>query len=134
MLVSPKEEKIFRWVESDECLGSKVISKEASVLDQSKYQFCQTITRYQVQNNLTERKIANLLGLVKLSTAKLLRGYVENFALDSLISYVEKLNIPCQVKITSEDSFASRKTANGRTLIFPFLNPPCKRKLSNWIP
>lgn len=59
--------------------------------------------------------MANLLGLDKLSTAKLLRGYVENFALDSLISYVEKLNIPCQVKITSEETFIPvRKTANGR--------------------
>ena len=112
MLVDPKEEKIFRWIESDECLGSKVISKEASVLDQSKYQFCQTITRYQIKNNLTEKKIANLLGLDKLSTAKLLRGYVENFALDSLISYVEKLNIPCQVKITSEEPFVRK--SNGR--------------------
>lgn len=114
VLVSPREEEIFRWVESDECLGSKVISEDASVLDQVKYQFSQTITRYHIQNNLNETKMANLLGLDKLSTAKLLRGYVENFALDSLISYVEKLNIPCQVKITSEDSFASRKTANGR--------------------
>jgi len=112
MLVNPKEEEIFRWIESDECLGSKVISKEASVLEQVKYQFCQAVARYQVQNNLTERKIANLLGLDKSSMAKLLRGYVENFALDSLISYVEKLNIPCQVKITSEESFTRK--SNGR--------------------
>jgi predicted XRE-type DNA-binding protein len=96
-------------------LGSKVIGEDATVLDKTKYQFSQAITRYFVRNNLTERKMANLLGLDKSSTTKLLRGFVENFALDSLISYVEKLNIPCQVKITSEESYIpTRRSSNGR--------------------
>ena len=51
----------------------------------------------------------------ELTANKLLHYYTENFALDSLISYVEKLNIPCQVKITSaENCIPPRKTANGR--------------------
>lgn len=33
ILVDPKGEKIFRYVESDECLGSKTISKDASTLE-----------------------------------------------------------------------------------------------------
>jgi hypothetical protein len=46
---------------------------------------------------------------------KLLHYHIENFALDSLISYVEKLNIPCQVKITPEElPISSRKSTNGR--------------------
>ncbi|CAG8768944.1 11211_t:CDS:2, partial [Dentiscutata erythropus] len=32
----------------------------------------------------------------ELTANKLLHYHIENFALDSLISYVEKLNIPCQ--------------------------------------
>jgi len=115
MEVDPKEEEIFRYVESDECLGSKVIGESASILEKTKYQLCQTVTRYQIQNNFSEKKMASLLSLDKLSTAKLLRGYIEAFALDSLISYVEKLNIPCQVKITPEiPSPLLRKTSNGR--------------------
>ena len=31
MLIDSKEEKIFRWLESDECLGSKVIGKEVTL-------------------------------------------------------------------------------------------------------
>jgi len=115
MLVDPKEEELFGWLESDKCLGSKVINKDASILEKTKYQLCQTVTRYQIQNNFSEKKMANILKLDKLSTAKLLRGYTENFALDSLISYVEKLNIPCQVKITPENSSSlTHKSANGR--------------------
>ncbi|CAG8526111.1 2818_t:CDS:2 [Gigaspora margarita] len=55
------------------------------------------------RNNLSEEVIAERLDLDKFTTAKLLRGYVESFALDSLISYVEKLHLPLQVKITSEE-------------------------------
>jgi predicted XRE-type DNA-binding protein len=75
-------------------------SESASISEKTKYQFSQVITRYQVKNNLEEREIANKLGLDKNTTAKLLRGYVENFALDSLISYVEKLHLPLQVKVS----------------------------------
>jgi hypothetical protein len=49
----------------------------------------------------------------ELTADKLLHYYIEIFALDSLISYVEKLNIPCQVKITSEETFTRK--SNGRT-------------------
>jgi predicted XRE-type DNA-binding protein len=67
-------------------------SQNASVSEKTKYQFSQVITRYLVQNNLTEEKMANRLGLDKNATARLLRGYVENFSLDSLISYTEKID------------------------------------------
>ena len=38
MLVSPKEEEIFRRVESDKCLGSKALGKDATVLEKIKYE------------------------------------------------------------------------------------------------
>ena len=83
--------------------------KNASVLEKTKYQFSQVITRYQVKNNLSEERIAQQLGLDKNATAKLLRGYIENFSLDSLISYTENLHLPLQVKI-SEISDSVEKT------------------------
>jgi predicted XRE-type DNA-binding protein len=90
--INAEEEKIFQWVESDNCLGSWMPSKNASVSEKTKYQFSQAITRYLVKNNLSEAEIAEQLGLDKNTTARLLRGYTENFSLDSLISYVDKLN------------------------------------------
>jgi len=91
--VDPEEEKIFNWVNSDNCLGSWMPSESASINEKTKYQFSQVITLYQIKNNLEEREIANKLGLDKNTTARLLRGYVENFSLDSLMSYAEKLKI-----------------------------------------
>ena len=115
MLVSPQEEKIAHWVESDECLGSKVLGKNATVLEKIKYELCQSIVRYKRENQLELKKISRLLKLDELTANKLLHYYTENFALDSLVSYVEKLNIPCQVKITPEENYIPpRKSANGR--------------------
>src|SRR2546421_12412091 len=68
-------------------------SENASINEKTKYQFSQVITRYQVKNNLEEKEIGNKLGLDKNITARLLRGYVENFSLNSLMSYTEKLKI-----------------------------------------
>ncbi|CAI2187376.1 20129_t:CDS:2 [Funneliformis geosporum] len=85
----------LRILESDECLGSKILGKDATVL--------------------RENKIARVLKLDELTTNKLLHYHIESFALDSLISYVEKLNIPCQVKVIPEEPFITpRKTSNGR--------------------
>jgi predicted XRE-type DNA-binding protein len=77
-------------------------SQNASVSEKTKYQFSQAITRYLVKNNLSEGEIANRLGLDKNTTARLLRGYVENFSLDSLIAYTKKLNGHIEVKIDSK--------------------------------
>lgn len=77
-------------------------------MEKTKYQFSQVITRYQVKNNLSEEKISQQLGLDKNSTAKLLRGYIENFSLDSLIAYAENLHLPLQVKITEINSVAEK--------------------------
>jgi len=75
-------------------------SEKSSINEKTKYQFSQAITRYQIKNNLEEREIANKLGLDKNTTARLLRGYVENFSLDSLINYVEKLHLPLRIKVS----------------------------------
>jgi len=115
MLVSPKEEEVFHQVESDEYLGSKVLGKNATVLEKIKYELCQNIVRYKRKEQLELKSVARLLKLDELTANKLLHYHIENFALDSLVSYVEKLNIPCQVKITSEENYISpRKSSDGR--------------------
>ena len=108
MPVDSEEEKLFQWVESDNCLGSWMPNENASVSEKTKYQFSQVITRYLVKNNLSEAEIAQKLGLDKNTTARLLRGYIENFSLDSLISYTEKLHLPLQVKITEENKLTGK--------------------------
>ncbi|KLL04816.1 MAG: hypothetical protein MRERV_4c096 [Mycoplasmataceae bacterium RV_VA103A] len=115
MLVDPAEEKIVRWVESDACLGSRVIGPEASTLEKIKYELCQNIVRYKREKKLDLKQMSRLFKLDELTANKLLHYHIENFSLDSLISYVEKLNIACQVKITPQADFTPiRKIINHR--------------------
>src|SRR5436190_10564675 len=93
--------------------GSLVITEEASILDRTKYEFCQTIARCKREKKLELSEVADLLGLDEATVNKLLRCHIEFFALDSLISYIGKLNIPCQVKIIPETFIPTRKS-NGR--------------------
>ncbi|CAI2187592.1 6258_t:CDS:2 [Funneliformis geosporum] len=79
--------------------NSKEITKTPLDDNEEEKVFHQAITRYQIKNNLEEREIANKLGLDKNTAARLLRGYIENFSLDSLIGYVEKLRLPLQDKV-----------------------------------
>lgn len=92
MPIDPEEENIFRWIESDKCLGSWMPGENASIAEKTKYQFSQVITRHLIKNSLTEEEMANRLGLDKNNTARLLRGYVENFSLDSLKNMKAKIN------------------------------------------
>ncbi|WNE40990.1 MAG: hypothetical protein mread185_000447 [Mycoplasmataceae bacterium] len=114
MPVNPQEEKVFRYVESEECLGSKVISEDASTLEKIKYELCQNIALYKREKKIELKKLANVLKLDELATNKLLHYHIENFALDSLLSYVEKLNIPCQVKITPNFLPLNHKNSSSR--------------------
>lgn len=109
---TPEEEKLFNWLESDECLGNWTPGEDATVLEKTKYQFCQAVTKYVLENNLSEEQVAERLNLNKLSTAKLLRGWTESFALDSLISYVEKLHLPLNIKIDFAPESERKRVSN----------------------
>ena len=85
-------------------MGSLVLNKETTTLEKIKYELCQTIVRYKRIKSLALSKVANILQLDELTTNKLLHYHIEAFALDSLISYVEKLHLPLQVKITSKEN------------------------------
>ncbi|MDR1670270.1 MAG: hypothetical protein LBR43_00905 [Spiroplasmataceae bacterium] len=88
-----EEEEIFRYLESDECLGSKLLDRNATEEDKFKYNHCRSIVKYKVKNKLSLAEIANKLNLDKDLTNKLLHYHLENFSLRDIIDYAEKLKI-----------------------------------------
>src|SRR2546423_11600782 len=108
-------EKELKRVREKEGVVNIVLPKNATFLEKVKYETCQAILAYQQDKKLTYRNISQKIGISSEQTVDMLRGNIASFALDSLITYAEKLHIPCQVKIVSEASFSSRKTANSRT-------------------
>jgi hypothetical protein len=99
MPIDPEEEKIFHWVESEECLGSKLLETNATITDQVKYELCRNIVRYKVLNEISLTEITNRLELDEASANRLLHYHLENFALSDLLTYVEKLHLPLKVKV-----------------------------------
>jgi hypothetical protein len=99
MPIDPAEEKIFRWVESEECLGSELLETKTPIADQIKYELCRNIVRYKVLNEINLTEITNRLELDETATNQLLHYHLENFTLSDLLLYVEKLHLPLQVKV-----------------------------------
>ena len=103
-------EKELKRVREKEGVVNIVLPKNATFLEKVKYETCQAILAYQQDNKLTYRNISQKIGISSEQTVDMLRGNIASFALDSLITYAEKLDIPYQIKIVSEESFSSRKT------------------------
>jgi len=89
-----------------------LLPKNASFLDEMKYEICQKILAYQQDNHLTYEQIAHSLGLPLSQTIEILRGNFTTLSLDTLVNSVEVLNLPLTVKIIEDKS----KT------VIPFIN------------
>ena len=102
--VFPPQEEFERVVkraqESDERTNIG-LSPNASPMERAKYDFCQTIARYRRENNLTEKSIAQRLGITLPRLDSILYSHIDKFTLDELASYVNNLHIPFELKVVS---------------------------------
>jgi predicted XRE-type DNA-binding protein len=108
--------------------GSSFLPKNASLLEQSKYNLCQKILAHQQKKKLSTEKLANQIQLSIPETEDILHCRINKFTLDRLMDYAEKLTIPLQITETKPLSshssrkiikspriiHASRKSSNGR--------------------
>jgi len=80
-------------------VGNYVLPENASVEEKIKYEICQTILTYQQENKVSYQEIARQVNLPFTKTMSILKRRINDFTLKELVSYLEKLTIPCQVKI-----------------------------------
>ena len=74
----------------------------ASTVERAKFQTCQMILRYKVDNGLLQKDIAKKIGADESRTSEILRTRIESFTLDRLIGYAEKLYPKLSVQITAK--------------------------------
>ena len=72
--------------------------------EKMKYEICQTLTRYQRENNLTDRELSEKIGANSQYTHYILYGRIQQLDLRQLLSYLEKISCPWQVRIITEKS------------------------------
>jgi predicted XRE-type DNA-binding protein len=79
-----------------------VLPENAPLSEKFKYEICQNILAYQLENKLTYEEISHKIGLPLSQTLEMLRGNTSAFALDSLVAYTDKLHLPLQVKMVRD--------------------------------
>jgi predicted XRE-type DNA-binding protein len=79
--------------------GNLALPKNVTEADRAKYQLCQLIARYQRERGLLQKDIARRIGVDELRISDILRGKIESFTLDRLISYAEKLHPGLRVQV-----------------------------------
>jgi predicted XRE-type DNA-binding protein len=71
-------------------------------LQVAKFEICQEILGYKLDNNLTREQVADRIGISKAETEDILFCHIEEFTLDRLVDYASKLLDPIQVKVILE--------------------------------
>ncbi|CAJ0638094.1 2683_t:CDS:2 [Entrophospora sp. SA101] len=66
----------------------------ATESDKVKYHLCLNISRYQDENDLSEKELAQRLGVNKAKTEYILFRHLDKLTLEELINYLEELHLP----------------------------------------
>jgi predicted XRE-type DNA-binding protein len=104
-------ERITKHFSDPNCKEINIgLKPNASELDKTKYEICQSISRYKRVNQLTPDKLAKKIRISQAKVDDILFGRITNFSLDELISYTEKLNGHMKVKIDYDGEKASART------------------------
>ncbi len=81
--------------------GNLALFENASEVDRAKYRLCQLIAKYQRENKLLQKQVAEKLGIDEARVSEILRGKFESFTLDRLVSYAEKLHPNLRLNIVA---------------------------------
>src|SRR4051812_11541656 len=78
------------------------LPENSTLLQETKFSFCQEILGYKQDNNLTREQVAEKIGISKAEIEDILFCHIEEFTLDRLVSYASNLLEPVKVKLILE--------------------------------
>ena len=84
-------QEIFKKLSSDEVIGSSVIPKNAPESDKVKYKLCGKILEYKLVHNLTQKELAEKIGLDEPETSRVLHYKIERYSIERLLGYAMAL-------------------------------------------
>ncbi len=84
---------------SDEIQGSTVLGPNADLVDRIKEKLCSKIVEFHLKSGITQKELANKLGVDGPEMSRILHYRVERYTIDRLIGYLEILypNVDVQV-------------------------------------
>lgn len=90
----PEEKKIKEMLEklsADDVIGSTVLPKNAPEIDKIKYKLCGKILEYKLAKNLTQKELAEKIGLDEPETSRVLHYKIERYSIERLLGYAMAL-------------------------------------------
>jgi predicted XRE-type DNA-binding protein len=96
----PQDEEIIkRLADPNYQGGSWALPESPSQLEKAKYDICQAILRHQREKQLSLQEISQKMELSEAEVKEILYCHIDHFTLDRLMSYLEKLHLPLEIKI-----------------------------------
>ena len=103
-------ERITKYFSDPSCKEiNQGLMPNASELDKTKYNICQSIARYKRINNLTPAELAQKIGISQAKTDDILFGRISELSFEELASFTQKLNGHMELKINYDNEKTSQK-------------------------
>lgn len=77
--------------ELDQGPASRPLPKDASSVDRAKYRLCEKFVIYKNSHNLSQKEVAQRIGIDEALMSKILRYHFDEFTADRLINYLSKI-------------------------------------------
>lgn len=98
------DKEIVEKLSSDDYEGGNILlAPNASLEEKTKYQLGKAILSYQLDNNLTLKKVANKLKISEEKLYNICRGAVKDFSLLELLNYLENLSPNWELQINNKE-------------------------------
>lgn len=81
--------------------GSLHLSDEASPLERFRYQLCQRLLMYKIENNLSQRELADQLNVNESIVSKIFHHRIDNISTDRLISYIQTVSPEIDLRVAN---------------------------------
>jgi len=78
---------MLKKLSSDDVMGSTILPKNAPESDKIKYKLCRKILEYKLAKNLTQKELAEKIGLDESETSRVLHYKIERYSIERLLGY-----------------------------------------------
>jgi predicted XRE-type DNA-binding protein len=83
--------EIRERLSSDQVEGSKVLGPNAHLADRIKQNLCSKIVEYRIKNKITQKDLAEKLGVDEPEMSRILHYKIDRYSIDRLVGYLEVL-------------------------------------------
>jgi len=96
------EKVVKRFADPNYRRVNQGLKPDATTEDRIKYNLCASISDYQEESNTSEKELTKKLGINQAKTEYILFCHIKKLSLEELTAYVDKLNIPLEIKINNQ--------------------------------